>query len=295
MASRSDRIGVGVAARNAAIRAINEKKAERDREREMRMWNRSLMEVLPLPPGGWTPVIDKFNDRYAELLRDQIIRAVKIDLEDDRSGNRRGGISEIEIIGKILPILFEKRFDTLDEYIDEALKMFGLTESDIQSLKMKRSPPVSAPAPSISKTQPKRQPRTPRPPPTTEELGFEWSDEWVLPEKRGTHIQEDWLMLLDDIYANLEDEVEELSEEDIISILIPKLFEKPLATWGDYYEKAVKMILASTKKDIQEGGFPKVVKLKERSKKRSKKLSKRRSKKRYKKRSKRHSKRRYKR
>ena len=290
MASRSERIAAEVAARDAAIRAINEKKAERGIEREMRMWNRSLMEVLPLPPGGWTPVIDKFNDRYAELLRDQIIRAVKIDLEDledDRSGNRRGGISEIEIIGKILPILFEKKFDTLGQYIDEALKMFGLTETDIRLLKMKRSPPVSAPAPSISKTQPKRQPRTPRPPPTTEELGFEWSDEWVLPEKTGTHIQEDWLMLLDDIYANLEDEVEGLSEEDIIGILIPELFEEPLDNWEDYYEKAVKMIRDLTKNSIQEGGSPKFVKLKKRSKKRSKKLSKRSSKKRSKKRSKR--------
>ena len=30
-------------------------------------------------------------------------------------------------------------------------------------------------------------------PPFKEKLGFEWSDDWVLPEKTGTHIQEDWL------------------------------------------------------------------------------------------------------
>ena len=38
-----------------------------------------------------------------------------------------------------------------------------------------------------------------------EELGFERADEWKLPEKTGTHIQEDWLDLLDTVCMEYED------------------------------------------------------------------------------------------
>lgn len=107
------------------------------------------------------------------------------------------------------------------------------------------------------------------------------------------------------------------SEEEIIPILIPKLFEEPLANWSDYYAKACKM-LGLTDKDIQPygpvdqtwalgvdpgwmsdwldgmnvAGSPKFGKLKKKSKKRSKKKSKRSKKKskRYKKKSKKRSK-----
>ena len=77
-------------------------------------------------------------------------------------------------------------------------------------------------------------------PPFEEELGFEWSDDWVLPEKTATHIQEDWLELLEAVMMSFEDAGKAVpSEEEIIRILIPELFEEPLRTWEDYYEKAV--------------------------------------------------------
>lgn len=80
-------------------------------------------------------------------------------------------------------------------------------------------------------------------PPFEEELGFEWSDEWKLPEKTGTHIQEDWLHILEAVIIDLEDAGKEPpSDEEIISVVIPELFEKKLATWEDYITKAITLL-----------------------------------------------------
>lgn len=76
------------------------------------------------------------------------------------------------------------------------------------------------------------------------DLGFEWSDEWVLPEKTCTHIQEDWLELLEEVALITSDMGVQLPEEaELIELLIPRLFEEPLPTWDDYYKKAVTIIL----------------------------------------------------
>lgn len=93
------------------------------------------------------------------------------------------------------------------------------------------------------KKQPKKQVVAKPASPFEEELGFEWSDEWKLPEKTGTHIQEDWLKVLEAVIIDLEDAGKEPpSDEDIISIVIPELFEEKLPTWEDYITKAITLI-----------------------------------------------------
>ena len=82
------------------------------------------------------------------------------------------------------------------------------------------------------------------PEPFDEDLGFEWSDEWVLPEKTATHIQEDWLWLVEEVLTEIVDRGMEMpSDEEVVELLIPRLFEEPLPTWEDYYTKALTIIL----------------------------------------------------
>ncbi len=77
----------------------------------------------------------------------------------------------------------------------------------------------------------------------TEDLGFEWSQEWELPEKTGTHIQEDWLELLEMVCMEYEDRELPVPEiKDIIDKLIPTLLECKLPTWEDYLQEAIKML-----------------------------------------------------
>ena len=76
-----------------------------------------------------------------------------------------------------------------------------------------------------------------------EELGFEWSDEWKLPEKTSTHIQEDWLDILEEVCIEYEDKGVEVPEKkELIDKLVPTLLECELPTWDDYLQEAIKML-----------------------------------------------------
>ncbi len=75
-----------------------------------------------------------------------------------------------------------------------------------------------------------------------EELGFEWSDEWKLPEKTGTHIQEDWLDILEAVCMEYDDRGSEYDEKELIDKLVPTLLECELPTWDDYLQEAIKML-----------------------------------------------------
>jgi len=78
-------------------------------------------------------------------------------------------------------------------------------------------------------------------------LPFEWNDEWKAPKSEET-IEDEWEYLVDNIFSKWEavnpsyEQGDEITQDIIIETLIPTLFEEPLDTWDDVYNKAISLL-----------------------------------------------------